>query len=384
MPRIDWNRFLVVQLCLLAALVLLFIVWTAIQSVSHTLLTFVIAAILAFILSPLVERGQAQGLPRAAAVGLVFVSVAAILFLAAGLLYQPFFSQASQFATQAPRYLQELQQELDGLDAFLARFGLVGVADLLQAEVGHWVTSGSLLLVGDLLKLLSHLATSVVDTILVLVMSFYLLLDGPRILQTILGIVPAAHREKAVFVQDSLARVVGGYLRGQLTMAVTLGVVVGVGLQLLGVPYALVLAVLAGILELVPMFGPILAALPALAVAIFLPFPTVIWVLIFFIVIQQLENHVLMPRITGHAVGLHPLGAILALLAGLEMAGPLGAVFAVPIAGFLWVVGTTVYRRLSGLGEPAPRPPPLWLRRRRTDPQPESVVVQSPGGAERP
>ena len=108
----------------------------------------------------------------------------------------------------------------------------------------------------------------------------------------------------------------GGCLRGQLTMSLVIGVLAAVGTGLLGLPYFLVLGVLAGLFELVPMFGPILSAVPAVIVALFQPWPTVLWVIVLFIVIQQFESNVLGPRITGHAVGLHPLAALFALLVG--------------------------------------------------------------------
>src|SRR5581483_1153149 len=206
--------------------------------------------------------------------------------------------------------------------------------------------------VGDLLRFLTQVASSALVTVLVLVISFYLLLDGPRLRLAVLRVVPPSHRGKLLFVEESLGRVLGGYLRGQLLMALTLAIIVGIIMQLLGMPYAIVLGVLAGVFELVPMLGPILSALPALAVALFQPFPTVVWVLVAFLAIQQFESNILAPRITGHAVGLHPLGAIFALMAGFELGGPLGAVFAVPVVGFLWVLVTTVYRRTVGAPEP--------------------------------
>jgi predicted PurR-regulated permease PerM len=107
------------------------------------------------------------------------------------------------------------------------------------------------------------------------------------------------------------------------------------------------------------MFGPILSVIPAVLVALFMPFPTVIWVLLFFLVIQQVENNVLAPRISGHAVGLHPLGAMFALLAGFQLAGLLGALFAVPLAGVLWVLLSAAYRNV--VAEPRPRRPAFTI-----------------------
>ena len=272
------------------------------------------------------------------------------------LLARPFALQATLLLENLPAYLAGLQDVVGGMDNWLGRFGLGGGIAMLEAEVGRQATGASTVFVGDLLRLLTQVASSALDTILVLVISFYLLLDGPRLRLAVVRLVPPVHRGKVLFVEESLGRVLGGYLRGQLLMALTLAVIVGIVMQVLGMPYVLVLAVLAGVFELVPMLGPILSALPALAVAVFQPFPTIIWVLIAFFAIQQFENNILAPRITAHAVGLHPLGAIFALMAGFELGGPIGAVFAVPVAGFLWVLVSTIYRRTIGVPERSPAP----------------------------
>ncbi|HLH22360.1 MAG TPA: AI-2E family transporter [Chloroflexota bacterium] len=378
MPHIRWNRVLIVQLAILAGVALVVIAWTIVHAVAHTLLLFGIAAVLAFALAPLVTRGEERGLPRLAAVGLVYLSLAVLLALSGALLARPFAIQATLLLDNLPAYLTGLQDTISGLDRWLAGFGLGGGIASLQSEASRQATGASTAFVGDLLRFLTQVASSALDTILVLVISFYLLLDGPRLRLAALRVVPPDHRGKLLFVEESLGRVLGGYLRGQLLMALTVAVVVGVVMQVLGMPYALVLGVLAGVFELVPMLGPILSALPALAVAVFQPFPTVLWVLIAFIAIQQFESNVLAPRITAHAVGLHPLGAIFALLAGFEIGGPLGAVFAVPVAGFLWVLITTVYRRTVGEPEPAPRAG--WrLPRRGRSPDADPAAATSTG-----
>jgi len=121
--------------------------------------------------------------------------------------------------------------------------------------------------------------------------------------------------------------------------------------------------VLAGLFELVPMFGPILSAVPAVLVALFMPFPTVVWVVLFFLVIQQVENNVLAPRISGHDVGLHPLGAMFALLAGFQLVGLLGGLFAVPVAGIAWVLVTAAYRNAVAIpSRPRGWSLPQWRR----------------------
>jgi predicted PurR-regulated permease PerM len=384
MPRIDWNRVLIVQLAILAGIVLLILGWTIVHSIAHTLLLFTVAAILAFALAPLVTRGEACGLRRVLAVGLVYAGLAIILVVVTGFLARPFASQAALLIENSPAYFAGLQVALGQMEDWLAQFGLGGGIAILEAEVGRQATSASTAFVGDLLRLITQVASSALDTVLVLVVSFYLLLDGPRLRLALLRVVPPAHRDKVLFVEESLGRVLGGYLRGQLLMALTLAIVVGIVMQLLGMPYALVLGVLAGVLELVPMLGPILAAIPALAVAVFQPFPTVLWVLVAFVAIQQFENNILAPRITAHAVGLHPLGAIFALLAGFEVGGPLGAVFAVPVAGFLWVLVSTIYWRTVGASEPPPRAGWRLPRRRHPPPHhtPAHATPRPPTGTE--
>ena len=113
----------------------------------------------------------------------------------------------------------------------------------------------------------------------------------------------------------------GSYLRGQLIMSAVIGSLAGAGMGLLGLPYFVVLGVFAGIFELIPMFGPILSAIPAVLVSLFMPWPTTLWVILYFVLIQQFECNYLGPRVTGHAVGLHPLGSMFALMVGFEVAG---------------------------------------------------------------
>jgi predicted PurR-regulated permease PerM len=381
MQRADWTRVLVIQLSILAAIVLLVIAWHALHAVVHTLLLFSVAAVLAFALAPLVTRAEARRVPRIAAVAVVYVVFAVVLGLAGALLWRPFLSQATLLLENMPAYLTNLQDQVLWLDNWLAQFGLGGGASTLQTEASRQFASVGTAFIGDLVRLLTQVATSALDTVLVVVISFYLLLDGPRLRGASLALLPARHHSKYEFLEQSLGRVVGGYLRGQLVMGITLGITVGIVLQLMGMPYALVLGVLAGVFEMVPMLGPILSALPALAVALFQPWPMVLAVLVFFLLVQQFEAHVLAPRITGHAVGLHPLGAIFALLAGLELGGPLGAVVAVPLAGFLWVVATTLYWRTIGTPEPQPRQGWRLSRRR---PQASATDPVEPRAAHHP
>ena len=344
------------MLTLLAGLALVWVLWQVISPLLHTLILFGLGAVLAFALAAPVDGLTGRIGNRAAAMAIVYLLAAVVLVGGLTLLAGPFAVQAAALVGDLPKYATELQTRLPQMQGFLADYGIQTDIDQVKAGATGAVQQGGTEVLGRLLGTLAEVGGLLLDAVLVLVISVYLVADGTRLRERSLAIVPAVYRDRTLFFQANVARVLGGYLRGQLTLAAIVGLATGVGMSLLGLPYAIVLGVLAGLFELVPMFGPILSAVPAIIVALFLPFPTVIWVIIFFLVVQQIENNLLAPRISGHAVGLHPLGAMFALLAGFQLGGILGGLFAVPIAGVLWVLMGAAYR--NAVVEPAP--PPRW------------------------
>ncbi len=359
----DWHKALVVLLTLLAGLALLWVLWQVVSPILHTLVLFALAAVLAFALSGPVDALAARTGRRVVAIVEVYVVVGVVVIGGLLLLAGPFVRQATDLANALPQYAADLQARAPEVQSTLEQYGIQTDLDQLKARAASAVEQGGTEVLQHLVGTLAEIGGMLLDVVLALVISLYLLVDGPRMGARGLAAIPSQHRGKALFLQANVSRVLGGYLRGQLTLAAVVGVVTGVGTGLLGLPYAVVLGVLAGLFELVPMFGPILSAIPAVLVALFLPFPTVLWVILFFLVVQQVENNLLAPRISGHAVGLHPLGAMFALLAGFQLAGLLGGLFAVPIAGVLWVLVTAGYR--SALATPRPTrrwPVPPWRR----------------------
>jgi predicted PurR-regulated permease PerM len=364
----DWQKALVILLTLLVVLALVWVAMQIVRPVLRTLLLFALSGVLAFVLASPVEALAARTRHRLVAIVAVYLAFGATLVGGLVLLAGPVVGQASGLLGDLPRYASELEARSPELESTLGQYGLQANLGDLKVRAAMAIQEGGTEVLGHLVGTLAEVGGLLVDTLLALVISFYLLLDGPTMRRRLLAVIPAAHRGKALFVETNAGRVLGGYLRGQLVMAGTIAVLAGLGCSLLGLPYALVLGVLAGLFELVPMFGPILSAVPAVLVALFLPFPTVLWVLGFFFALQQIESNVLGPRITGHAVGLHPLGALFALLAGLQLAGPLGALFAVPVAGILWVLVGAAYR--NTVTEPRARRRTLLSRLRRSSPRP--------------
>ena len=351
----DWQKLLVVFLTLLSGLALLWVAWIIVSPILRILVLFGLGGVLAFALARPVNALAVQVGNRVAAIFVVYVVVGAIAVGGIALLAGPFAGQATELTNNLPAYADDLQRQAPGIESWLGQYGLQADLDSLKAQAVTAVEQGGADVLKNLVSTAAEVGGALLDTVLILVISFYWLVDGPRFRARALALVPTRHRGKALFFEDNVSRVLGGYLRGQLTLALIVGLATGIGMQVLGLPYAVVLGVLAGLFEMVPMFGPILSAVPAVIVALFMPFPTVIWVLVFFLVVQQVENNVLAPRISGHAVGLHPLGALFALLVGFQLAGVLGGLFAVPIAGVLWVLVTAAYHHSVAAEQPPRR-----------------------------
>lgn len=199
-------------------------------------------------------------------------------------------------------------------------------------------------LLNNAITILSETATILLDFALVLIISFYLLSDGGAMIHRAIELVPSNGREQAYFFVTSLDGVLGGYIRGQITLSILAGILGGGGAELLGVPYPLLIGLMTALLELVPVIGPMVGAIPAVTIALFFtPVLTALILLVWFVVFQQIVTNVVGPRIMGIAVGISPIEAILAVLVGYPVGGILGAFLAVPVAGILHLLIREAY-----------------------------------------
>lgn len=310
----------------------------ALAPLAHLGLVVFLATVVAFLLEPVASGIERIARRRAPAILVTFLLAFAFLAGVLALLATPLVSESSRLADQIPGYVSRLQSAEP-----LTVLGFQ-VPDEVRVRAGAAAGEVGGRFAAEAVAIVVAIVNRVVDVFLVLVIALYLLLDDRRIRTLGLRALPARHRDRVEAVETEVVRVFGAYVRGQLVLAFLVGVAATITLLALGVPYALFLGVFAGVVELVPVLGSILGAVPAVLVALFQPFPLVLWVIIAFVVIQQVESNVLVPRISGHAVGLHPLAAMLALLGGLEVGGILGALFAVPLAGVAWVFVSAALR----------------------------------------
>jgi predicted PurR-regulated permease PerM len=357
----DWLRIVLIELAALLAVAFVWLLWQLLVPISHTVVLFLLGAALAFVLAdPSDWLARRLGTRRVLGILITYLIVFVVVIGGLLLLAVPFAGQASELVAALPGRMTDIQARIAELQNALVARGIQLDLDTVRSQASNSVVGSADVVLGGLVGEAAAIGGALTDAILVLVISVYLLAGAPAIQQNTMRVVPPRYRAVNEFVRTSAARVMGGYLRGQLIMSLIIGVLAGVGTGLLGVPYFVVLGVLAGLFELVPMFGPVLSAVPAVIVALFQPWPTVLWVILLFLIIQQVESNVLGPRITGHAVGLHPLAALFALLVGFEVAGILGGLFAVPIAGVVWVLVAAAYHHFVAL-EPEAELTSKWV-----------------------
>jgi predicted PurR-regulated permease PerM len=345
------DRLINLNLLLLAIIgsaLVIYIGWRVFEVIFSVLILLLAAMVLAFLLDPLVARLQATGLPRGLSVLGVYLVLLALIFGLGGLLIVPLTGQIQALARNLPSESNQLGHELTRLNAFFKSHNIPIDLQSLKTQGLSKATQVGTQLLSHTLDIVQTVARIVIDILAIIVISAYLLIDGPRLRHNILRIIPENSRKNVLFVEAAVRVVVGSYVRGQLLLALIIGVMAAAGCFLLGVKYPLVLGLAAGFFELVPMLGPILGALPAIGVAAFQSWQLAVATAILYIVIQQLEAHIIAPRVMGHAVGVHPVVAILAVLLGVQLDGILGALVAVPVAGIVYVISQAIYSNITG------------------------------------
>ncbi len=295
------------------------------------LLMLLVSMILASAMDPLVEwlYGKAK-FPRGLSVILVYVVFLGLLGLVIYFLIPPMVEEFKQISGQVEDLRDKINTRTGYLTAVLNGLGFSrGLSALGQSISGF---------TADVFQKTLGVVNSLVQTVGVLVFTFYLISSENGMKNFIRSLVPYKHRAYAMNLTDKIQKSLGYWLLGQLVLSVMIFAMTFAGLYLLGVKYALALALLAGFLELIPYLGPFISAIPAVFVA-FSESPTLaMFVIILYVVVQQLENYIIVPKVMGRTVGANPLVILLAILVGFQIAGLIGMIVAVPI-----VAATTAF-----------------------------------------
>jgi predicted PurR-regulated permease PerM len=346
--------------------VILLFAWIFAEAVRHAIFVFLVSGIIAMLLNPLVSALTSLRLPRGFAVLVVYLSLAAGIVGAVGLagvaavnqvasatdtISKEFEKQPGQKESSAERRVDRFQKWLDARG-----LGRVHVKDIGNRLVENIRKKG----VGDYAKravdigqqIASQVVQGLIELLLVIVISIYLLLDAPRIARSIDRVFPPG--PDGVSLGPQVQRGLIRYVRGQATVSVLIGASSGIGVEILsltgvwpeGDRYALILGLWAMATEVIPYLGPILGALPALALAAIHSPITALWVGLFYLAVHQLEGHVIVPRVMGQALGAHPLLVIFALVAGAELYGIFGALLSLPLLAMGREIALFLRRRI--------------------------------------
>jgi predicted PurR-regulated permease PerM len=311
----------------------------------HVLTWILIAAFLAAALNPAVEAFERRGWRRGVAASVVF-ALALLALTAIGLVViPPLVRQVSDFVEAVPGFIDDLTAGRGPLGFLQDDYQIV---DRVRDAIDEQGAAGVLGIGGPVLDVVRSVVTVVVGVITIVFLTFFMLLEGPRTIKRLLSLLPPGRRERYERVGTDIYRTISGYVTGNLLISLIAGVTSTVVLFALGSDYAVALGLLVAILDLIPLAGATLAAIVVSTVILIeTDWLRCVIVIAFFLGYQQFENHVLQPLVYGRTVQLSPLGVLCAVLIGAELAGILGALLAIPIAGSLLAIVREVlqYRR---------------------------------------
>ena len=351
MERVNWQRIRDILIVFICIGIVVWAAFTILGIFVHALVLLLLAMAVAFLVTPLVNILHSY-IPRLIACLFVYLLVVSGLIALCYALVFSLIQQVNYFSTHLPQYVQNLPATYTVTLDWLVKQGIpISSINKAISTIEDQANAFALTLATNLVSIVQIVTDVIVNILLVAVLSFYLTLDGKRIRDALVNLAPKESMPHVSLFEDALNRVVGNYIRGQLTLAAIIGVLAGVGCYFLGLNnFALIIGVLAFIFETIPMVGPALASIPAILISLLLPdpFPRTYVILIYFIIIQLIEGNILGPRIVGHAVGLHPVASILALIVGVQIFGPFGALLVTPILAAIWVVVTSFYRSFHG------------------------------------
>jgi predicted PurR-regulated permease PerM len=318
----------------------------------HIVTWILVAAFLALALNPAVEIFERRGMRRGYAAAIVFILAVAVIVGLGFLVLPPLIRQVTDFIQAIPSLVDDLVAGRGQL-GFLQRD--YHIVDRIRAAIEEHGAGSILGVTAPALAVAQSVFSVIIGSVAIAFLTFFMLLDGPRLVERFYAFLPDSARPRWQRVGNEIYRTVGGYVTGNVVISVIAGVAAAIALYVLGSKYSVALAVVVAILDLVPLAGATMAAVIVSAV-VFVELGWIQGLIIigFFLVYQQLENHILQPVIYGRTVQLSPLVVLVSVLIGAELAGILGALAAIPVAGIVQAVGREFLRYRAETGGAPP------------------------------
>lgn len=311
-----------------------------------------IALILAAALAPGVNYFASKRVPRPLATLLIFVMIFGSLGLVGMILVPVLVHQIQELVKNVPTYATQYESILQRLRALEAQYQVLPsttqIATFISQRASGWLAST--------LTATAAVASALVGVGGVLITTFFLLADGPNLRKGFLSLVPPRYRDRIAEQFDPIAQRLGAYVRGQLLSMAALSILLGIGLTLAGVPYAWVLAALAGLAEIIPLVGSTLGAIPAVIVALTVSWKLALIVVAIFAIANVIQGNVLGPLILSSSVAMPPILVFFAIMIGAELLGIVGAIIAVPMVATTMVLIQNLY--IPAISKPEQGEPP--------------------------
>jgi len=308
-------------------LLLAFLYW-----IRSILEPFLLAAVLAYFLSPMVEFFQQKGFSRTGGIVLTYFIFVVAALLAGLYLFPILWGQLQVLLASIPEYTSQVQELLQG---FYNNYQRIDIPESVRQEIDHAIKQVETALtnsIGQVVNSILGVFAHLFNILMVPVLAFFMLSDEGRTVKKVLAMIPETWRARILQLWAELDMQLIKYLKGYLILSLTVGVLTSLGFFLIGLEFPVLLGLMVGIFDIIPYFGPVIGAIPALAVGILESKSQALSALVVIVVIQQLESNILSPKIISSSVGLHPLLVIFVLLLGNKIYGVIGMLLAVPFA----------------------------------------------------
>lgn len=370
MQRTPWLSILIVLLAIIAGLFLAQMLWQLFVQFADIILLFVLAWLVAFGLAPLIDRISGRGLSseivkvserlfgkrvgkyisnfrfsRLQSVTIVYVGLVLVLLEGLSAFVPPMLVQLTQLAALFPELANRAPQLANVAQRFLADLGLrnLNVQSALLAALGNLQNVATPAL-QNAIVILTGVVTLVGNILVVLILSFFFALDGPRLLKTIYDLVPVGFDDEVEMLVVTVDRTFGGFIRAQFLQALLVGIGTALVMAIFGGEYVLVVSLFTALLMLIPFLGPVLALVPPFLVTVIRDPGDLLVILGILLIYQMIVVNVIMPKLLSEALGMHPLVVIASLLIGVKVGGLWGAFFGIPVAGVIATMALFFYR----------------------------------------
>lgn len=288
----------------------------------------IVSIIFVSAIEPAVDWLQRKKIPRSASVLGIYAIIIALLGIAISFIIPPIVDQFQALSENYPTYSEKVMDLFGGIESFINRNHITIDTNQLIGNLGNEFSSFSRNIFSTTLGVFS----GIISLVVIFSLTFYMSVEEDGIKKFIVSITPRKHRDYVIDITDRIKHKIGKWLIGQLLLMLSVFLLVYIGLTLVGVPYALILGIFAGVMEIVPYIGPIISAIPGVVIGFLISPITGLLALLVYVLAQQIENHILTPQIMKRAVGLNPITVIIVLLIGAKLGGVMGAILAIPVA----------------------------------------------------